>query len=68
MSEQKLIPFETLVAKGISLSKCQVWRLEKAGKFPRRVNVSKLRVRWIESEIDAYVSARIAARPQPIAA
>jgi len=57
-----LIPYEDLRAKGITLSKCQVWRLEKAGRFPKRVQVSAARVAWLESEIDAHLAARIANR------
>lgn len=57
----RLLPFESLKSKGITLGKCQIWRLEKAGKFPRRVYPSAGRVAWIEGEIDAYLSERIAA-------
>jgi prophage regulatory protein len=42
--------------------------LKRAGKFPRRVKLSAMRVAWIESEIDEWIAARIAARRQPIAA
>ena len=59
-----LIPYDGLSAKGINLSKCQLWRLERDGKFPRRVNVSAARVAWVESEIDQYLDARFAARNQ----
>ena len=66
---QMLISYDALKAKGITLSKCQVWRLEKAGSFPRRVPVSAARHAWVESEIDDWIAARIAARqPAPIAA
>jgi prophage regulatory protein len=58
----KIIPYESLKSKGIPLSKCQIWRLEKAGKFPKRVSVSAARHGWVEREIDAYVANKIAAR------
>lgn len=61
---QTLIPFDALKAKGITLSKVQIWRLEKIGKFPKRVPVSAARHAWVESEIDEMISARIAARQQ----
>lgn len=57
-----LIPYECLSDKGITLSKCQIWRLEKAGTFPKRVRVSAARHAWVESEIDAWIGERIAAR------
>jgi prophage regulatory protein len=64
---QTLIPFDALKAKGITLSKVQIWRLEKIGKFPKRVSVSAARHAWVETEIDAMISARIAARQQVVA-
>jgi prophage regulatory protein len=48
--------------KGISLSRCQLWRLEKQGKFPRRVSISPSRHAWLEHEIDAHIEALVAAR------
>jgi prophage regulatory protein len=58
----RLLPYESLKGKGITLSKCQIWRLERAGKFPQRVYPSAGRVAWVESEIDAHLAACIAAR------
>lgn len=63
----KLISYDDLLARGICLSKVQLWRNERAGKFPKRVEISRQRIGWVESEIDAYIAARIAAR-QPVAA
>lgn len=65
---QQLIAYEGLSPKGIVYSKVQLWRLERTGKFPRRVKLSAMRVAWIESEIDEWIAARIAARRQPIVA
>lgn len=62
-----LIPYEALAARGICLSKCQLWRLERDGKFPRRVPVSAARQAWVCKEIDEWIAARIASR-QPVAA
>ncbi|MGY3615938.1 helix-turn-helix transcriptional regulator [Bradyrhizobium sp. USDA 10063] len=65
---QTLISFEALASKGIDLSKAQLLRLERAGKFPSRVTISHARIAWIESEIDQWIAARIAARQQTVAA
>ncbi|MCK1601064.1 AlpA family phage regulatory protein [Bradyrhizobium sp. 166] len=65
---QQLIAYEGLGPKGIAYSKVQLWRLERAEKFPQRVRLSAQRVAWIESEIDEWIAARIAARRQSIAA
>jgi prophage regulatory protein len=51
--------------KGISYSRSQLWKLERAGKFPRRVPLGIKSVRWDEDEIDAYIDAKKAARPAP---
>jgi prophage regulatory protein len=58
----RLLPYDRLKEKGITLSKCQIWRLERAGKFPQRVYPSAGRVAWVEREIDEHLAARIAAR------
>ncbi|WP_247362762.1 MULTISPECIES: AlpA family phage regulatory protein [unclassified Bradyrhizobium] len=65
---QQLIAYEALAPKGIVYSKVQLWRLERAAKFPKRVKLSAQRVAWIESEIDEWIGERIAARRQPMAA
>ena len=40
------------VVKKIGLSKVTVWRMERAGLFPKRINLSDRRVGWAESEIE----------------
>ena len=39
-----------------------IGRLEKAGKFPRRVRLGPQAVGWIESEVDDWIVARAAER------
>ena len=39
------------VVKIIGLSKVTIWRMEKSGTFPKRINLSDRRVGWIELEI-----------------
>jgi prophage regulatory protein len=62
MSSQVLIPYRDLKAKGIPYSKPHLWRLERAHKFPLRVPIGPGRYAYVESEIDDYVAALIAAR------
>jgi prophage regulatory protein len=64
----RLIPYESLKAKCIVYSKPHLWRLEKAGKFPKRVPVGASRYGYVEDEIDAYIAERIAARDHASAA
>jgi prophage regulatory protein len=62
MSPPRLIPYESLTAKGIPYSKPHLWRLEKKGQFPKRVPTGPGRYAYVEQEIDAHVEALIAAR------
>jgi prophage regulatory protein len=48
--------------KGIPYSKVHIWRLEREGRFPRRVPLGPSRHGWPDSEIDEWISARMAAR------
>ena len=41
-------------------------RLEKAGKFPRRVQIGPNRVGWIEAEVLDWLTERIDRREEPI--
>jgi len=47
---------------GIPYSWAHLGRLEGKGEFPRRVHLSAKRVAWLQSEIEAWCSARNAAR------
>ena len=50
---------------GIPYTPQHIARLEAAGKFPKRVNLGPGRVAWVMSEVDAWVSERIAERDTP---
>jgi prophage regulatory protein len=41
-----------------SLSKSSIYRLEAAGKFPRRVRISERASGWYSDEIANYVESR----------
>jgi prophage regulatory protein len=58
----KLLLFPELKEHGVPLGRRQVDRLERIGKFPKRVPIGERRVGWVESEIDDHVTAAIAAR------
>ena len=40
------------------LSKVTIWRKEKSGAFPKRINLTPRRVGWIESEIIGWLESR----------
>ncbi|MEY8239097.1 MAG: AlpA family phage regulatory protein [Cycloclasticus sp.] len=50
------------VSLTIGLSRSSIWRLEKAGKFPKRITLSNRCVRWSKQEVDQWVDARIEGR------
>jgi prophage regulatory protein len=43
------------------LSRSQIDRLTKAGKFPGRVTLSPACSAWVASEVEAWIASRIAA-------
>lgn len=40
-------------------------RLEKAGKFPRRVQIGPNRVGWVEAEVQDWLQERLDRREEP---
>lgn len=50
---------KTEVRDRVCYSPQHVARLEKAGLFPKRVQLGLNRVGWVETEIDAWIQARI---------
>ena len=48
--------------KGINFCRQHLDRLEKAGKFPRRIQISPARIGWLESEVDAWLQSKAEAR------
>jgi len=46
------------VVKQTGLSRVTLWRLERAGKFPERVNITNFRIGWVEAEIDQWLESR----------
>lgn len=40
------------------LSRSTIWRLERAGQFPPRRELSPARVAWLSTDIDAWIQSR----------
>ena len=59
---KRIIPPEDLPDKGIKYSRTQLWRKEREGTFPKRVQLGGNRVGYVESEIDAWIDALVAER------
>jgi prophage regulatory protein len=63
----RLLDYDDLRGLGIKLSRTQIWRLMRAGRFPRQVKIG-LKNSWLEKEIFDFIEARIAARDRESAA
>ena len=48
----------------VPYSQTHLWRLERAGQFPRRIKLGPNRVGWLESEINEWIESRLAERPE----
>jgi len=59
---ERFLRFPDLAAFGITFSRMHIDRLEKAGRFPRRVHLGGNTVAWLESEVGAWQQSKIAAR------
>ena len=42
----------------IGLSRTQIWRLEKSGNFPKRIQLSKNSVGWDSNEVQEWIQNR----------
>ena len=42
----------------VPVSRTTLWRMERAGLFPRRIQVSTNRVGWLEADVDAWVEGK----------
>lgn len=58
----KILSYRDLASRGIPYSKAHLWRLERAGKFPKRVSLTPRCYGWPEHEIDAWLKEKIAER------
>jgi|TARA_B100001939_G_C16540376_1_gene446044 prophage regulatory protein len=47
------------VRERVTYSAPQIWRLEKANKFPKRVQIGENRVAWIATEIEEWITSKI---------
>jgi prophage regulatory protein len=44
-----------------SLSRTEVYRRMKIGRFPRNIKLSRFRVAWLESEVRAWMAEQVRA-------
>tara|TARA_Y100001936_G_scaffold247417_1_gene293169 strand:- start:721 stop:921 length:201 start_codon:yes stop_codon:yes gene_type:complete len=41
-----------------NLSRVTIWRMERAGTFPQRINISPNRVGWRDDDINEWIKSR----------
>lgn len=59
----KMLTYEELKDNGVPFSKVTLFRMEKEGRFPKRVRLGRRNhIRWVADEIEAWVSGQIEAR------
>jgi prophage regulatory protein len=65
-ARRKFVRFPDLRERfGLTWTRMHIDRLEKAGRFPKRVSLTNRSVAWLEDEIIAWQDERIAARDLP---
>ena len=42
----------------VGLSRPTIWRLERAGEFPKRRQLGKKSVAWLEQEVEEWLASR----------
>ena len=60
--ERLLVSKKELKALGIPYSFQHIARLEKAGKFPKRIMLGQCRVAWLYKEVCEWIEERVAQR------
>jgi prophage regulatory protein len=63
----KLLDQDGLAQKGVQFSDTHIWRLIRAGQFPKPIKIGN-RNHWVESEIDDYIADKLAERDRVEAA
>ena len=59
----KLLDLDGLAEKGIQFSDTHIWRLVRAGDFPKPVKIGN-RNHWVETEIDQYIADKLKQRDE----
>jgi predicted DNA-binding transcriptional regulator AlpA len=59
---KRFVTYKQLLEMGINISREQLWRLEAAGKWPRRIYLSRYKVVWDLDEVLAHLEKLAAER------
>ena len=66
IENQRFIRRKEVQAK-TGLGASSIYAMMKQGKFPKAITLSERRVAWIESDVDQWISERIASHKATIA-
>ena len=66
IENQRFIRRKEVQAK-TGLGASSIYAMMKQGKFPKAITLSERRVAWIESDVDQWISERIASHKASIA-
>jgi len=61
MEDERILRKPEVVAK-VALSDPTIWRMEKAGTFPKRLRLGGNSCGWLASEVEGWISEKAAAR------
>jgi len=62
MDQQNRIIRKPELFSRLGLSDATIWRMEKSGKFPRRIQIGGKAVGWFDTEINDWLNQKSAAR------
>ena len=62
----RIIRKKSLVDK-VGYSAMHISRLEKIGRFPKRIRLGPNAVGWVETEVDDWIKAKVAERDAEVA-
>lgn len=65
MKDCSIIDLRQLL-RTVPYSRAHLYRLERAGSFPKRVKLGPNRVGWVKEEVARWVASKIEARPAPV--
>jgi prophage regulatory protein len=54
----KRVLSQQAVLARVPVSRTTLWRMERAGDFPKRIQISANRIGWLEADVDAWLDER----------
>lgn len=61
MKDRRILRKPDLISM-VRLSDTTIWRMERAGKFPKRIRLGGQSVGWFQHEVNSWLDQKAAAR------